>query len=217
MAAQNQRRRCVNTRPTGSRIIRAAIAGVVLALGIVVGVLELTTPSPVGMDAPTDQFSAGRAVKTVEAIAGSGVPHPGGSADLLRVRQQLLSEIRAIGYEPTLQSGNQTQQWFSEGKSPPINAPQIKSPLTTTAVTNIIVRVPGTDTDTDTEESVLGGSTYLGHTHGCAETFPQSRPPLTDVLEIRSLSAQRKLGSKCNTKPCFVLHYLGGSQLGGQR
>lgn len=117
----------------------------VLALGVAVGVMQLNTPSPIGADAPVDQFSAGRAMNSVDAIAGNGIPHPVGSADLARVRAYLVKQISDMGYKPELESGNQTEQWFSEGKAPPINAPQISSPLSTTAVTNIIVRVPGTD------------------------------------------------------------------------
>ena len=131
--------------PRTRKLLPALLAFVVLVLAIAIGVLQLGTPGPAPADAPADQFSAGRAMKTVTAVAGNGIPHPGGSADLQRVRQQLVSEITAIGYTPELQSGNQTAQWFSEGKAPPIDAAQISSPLTTTAVTNIVVRVPGTD------------------------------------------------------------------------
>ena len=132
-------------QPRRKKVAPALGAFVVLVLAIAIGVMQLGTPGPAPADAPADQFSAGRAMKTVTAVAGNGIPHPGGSDDLRRVREHLVAEITALGYSPELQSGNQTAQWFSEGKAPPINAAQITSPLTTTAVTNIVVRVPGTD------------------------------------------------------------------------
>lgn len=136
-------------KPTRHQLVSAALAVVVLLAAIAVGVLQMTTPEPAPADIPADQFSATRAMATVEAIAGNGIPHPGGSADIERVREHLVQEIRAIGYEPVLQSGDQTQQWFAAGKKVPFDAPEFTSPLTTTGVTNVLVRVPGTSTSTD--------------------------------------------------------------------
>lgn len=133
-------------KPSMAKVVNAVIALVVVALALAVGVMQLNTPEPAAASAPADQFSAGRAMNTVQAIAGNGIPHPVGSADLVRVREQLISEIKALGYDPQLQNGNQTQQWFSVGKGIAFDAPQFESPLSTTGVSNIIVRVPGTDT-----------------------------------------------------------------------
>lgn len=136
-------------KPTGHQVLGAALAFVVMAAAIGVGVMQLTTPNPAPADIPADQFSATRAMATVEAIAGNGIPHPGGSADNKRVREQLVAEIEEIGYEPILQSGDQTQQWFATGKKVPFDAPEFTSPFTTTSVTNILVRVPGTSDSSD--------------------------------------------------------------------
>ncbi len=81
-------------KPTGHQVLGAALAFVVMAAAIGVGVMQLTTPNPAPADIPADQFSAARAMATVEAIAGNGIPHPGGSADNKRVREQLVAEIR---------------------------------------------------------------------------------------------------------------------------
>ena len=137
------------SKASTKQLLSALAAFLVLVAAIAVGVMQLNTPAPKAADAPADTFSAGRAMKTVDAIAGNGVPHPGGSADSARVRAQLVSEIKAIGYDPILQSGDQTQQWFAAGKKVPFDAPTFTSPLSTTGVTNIIVRVPGTSGSSD--------------------------------------------------------------------
>ena len=137
------------SKPNTRQLVSALAAFLVLVAAIAVGVMQLNTPAPKPADISADRFSAERAMKTVNAIAGNGIPHPGGSADSIRVREQLVSEIKAIGYEPILQSAHQTQQWFAAGKKVPFDAPTFTSPLTTTGVTNIMVRIPGTSGSSD--------------------------------------------------------------------
>jgi len=108
----------------------------ILALCILGGVIYLTIalispPAPVPADAPTTEFSAGRAMRDLKVIARE--PHPMGEfpahAD---VRDYILSEIHTLGLQP------QVQDTFGI---------RLTSPgwMIGGAVENILVRLPGTD------------------------------------------------------------------------
>lgn len=59
------------------------------------------TPRPVADNAPAGVFSAARAVKDVAMIAAR--PHPVGSAENARVRDQLIARMSAMGLAPRIQ------------------------------------------------------------------------------------------------------------------
>lgn len=71
----------------------------ILALGLV---WQLNPPAPLPASAPAGEFSAERAMLTVEAIAQK--PHPLGSAENARVRQYLVNALRSLGLEPQVQT-----------------------------------------------------------------------------------------------------------------
>jgi hypothetical protein len=79
-----------------------AIAIVVLAL--VAEAWSRRVPAPLAVDAPATRFSAGRTLAIVERLLGGGAPHPVGSAANAAVRERIVTELRAIGIEPELQS-----------------------------------------------------------------------------------------------------------------
>ena len=54
-------------------------------------------PAPRAADAPAAEFSAGRAIESVRAIAAT--PHPSGAAGAERVRAFLVERLRALGLE----------------------------------------------------------------------------------------------------------------------
>lgn len=74
-----------------------------LALALLIAVLTLQVPAPVGADAPATDFSAERAMVDVREIAQR--PHPIGSADHARVRDLLLQRMSALGLQTSTQAG----------------------------------------------------------------------------------------------------------------
>lgn len=75
-----------------------------VALGIALAVWAWwldRPPAPLSTDAPAEQFSAARARTQLEHIAAR--PHMPGSAEHARVRDYLVGELRALGYETEVQ------------------------------------------------------------------------------------------------------------------
>ena len=73
-----------------------------LALALLIAVLTLQVPAPVGADAPAAAFSTERAMVDVREIARR--PHPAGSADHARVRAVLMQRMAALGLETSTQA-----------------------------------------------------------------------------------------------------------------
>jgi hypothetical protein len=101
---------------------RWALAGG-LALWTAIGFTPFGRPLPLPADAPASEFSAGRAMVTVRAIAQR--PHPVGSGDHDRVRDYVLGEFRRLGLTPQTQAGTGAFRRYT-GK-----------------VENIVARLPG--------------------------------------------------------------------------
>jgi hypothetical protein len=101
---------------------RWALAGG-LALWTAIGFTPFGRPDPLPADAPAGEFSAGRAMVTVRAIAQR--PHPVGSADHDRVRDYVLAEFARLGLTPQTQAGTGVFRRYT-GK-----------------VENIVARLPG--------------------------------------------------------------------------
>ena len=74
-----------------------------LALALLIAVLTLQVPAPVGADAPATAFSTERAMADVREIAQR--PHPVGSADHARVGAVLLQRMAALGLQTSTQTG----------------------------------------------------------------------------------------------------------------
>jgi hypothetical protein len=74
-----------------------------LAAALLIAVLTLQVPAPVGAAAPATTFSAERAMADVRAIAQR--PHPVGSADHARVGALLLQRMAALGLQTSTQTG----------------------------------------------------------------------------------------------------------------
>ena len=103
--------------------VRWALAGG-LALWTAIGFIPLSRPDPLPASAPLTEFSAGRAMTAVRAIAQR--PHPVGSADHDRVREYVLGEFTRLGVPPRVQAGIGTFLRY-QGKAE-----------------NILARLPGT-------------------------------------------------------------------------
>jgi hypothetical protein len=87
----------------GNRGVIWAVIGA--ALLAVITATALRPSAPLGLDAPSGVFSAGRAFETLNAVLGDGAPHPMGSAANVRVRAAISAQLSALGYQVELQSG----------------------------------------------------------------------------------------------------------------
>lgn len=105
--------------------------GYVLALLLVVAIvaavaLRYRPPSPRPITAPPTEFSAARALIALRDVLGDGRPHPLGSAANAAVRDRILAQLKALGYEPAIQRGFACDEFGDCG-----------------AVENIVARLPG--------------------------------------------------------------------------
>lgn len=93
-----------------NQTIFSILALCVLAVTAFLTMTWISPPAPLLADAPATAFSAGRAMQDLEIIATE--PHPmGASPAHARVRDYLLSEIRALGLEPQVQNTFGVRLW----------------------------------------------------------------------------------------------------------
>lgn len=103
-----------------------------LVLGLALGAWSQRPPAPVSASAPATTFSADRAMADVAAIARK--PHPTGSAEIVRVRDHLLSRINGLGLEVTIHVGEGFRPYSDDGRA-----------LGVAAVQNLVGVLPGKD------------------------------------------------------------------------
>ena len=75
------------------------------ALVAVVAIARGRPPRPLGEGAPPAEFSAGRARRILETLAGDGRPHPEGSPEAAAVRDRVAAAFRALGDVPEIRRG----------------------------------------------------------------------------------------------------------------
>ncbi len=95
-----------DSSPQDQKTVRpvALVIGLALmALLLIVVVLRQQPPAPKGVDAPSDQFSAGRVQVLLKEILSEGGPHPTGSEQNGAVRQRIVSAFESLGYEVEVQ------------------------------------------------------------------------------------------------------------------
>ena len=76
-----------------------------LVLIFLIILMGIRAPAPKPATAPVTEFSAERARDVLRRLVGDGVPHPSGSLENSVVRNRVIDELKAIGYEPDVQSG----------------------------------------------------------------------------------------------------------------
>ncbi|EJL33649.1 putative aminopeptidase [Caulobacter sp. AP07] len=116
------------------KTIRLLGVWICLLLGLAIANLALRTPAPLPANAPADQFSAGRAMADVRAIGRK--PHPIGSAEIVRVRDHLLTRISGLGLEVLVRPGEGVRDAAKGSRAVSVGAVQ-----------NIVATLPGTDRD----------------------------------------------------------------------
>lgn len=103
-------------------------------------------PGPArGLDASPEEFSAGRGLALLQQLVGDSVPHPLGSEANRMLRERVLAKLRALGYEPELQS----DAFVCNSQTAVCAAP-----------TNILVRIPANNAAADRSGSVLLAAHY---------------------------------------------------------
>ncbi len=109
---------------------RALSAGLLLLAALLAATwLGLRPPAPLPSSVPSGDFSAERALPRLRRVldaAGEGVPHPAGSEAGRRVRDAVVAEFRALGFEPRVESSLTCNRYLS-----------------CTPVSNVVVRMPG--------------------------------------------------------------------------
>src|SRR4051794_16032285 len=117
-----------------SRLEASSLAriGLLLSVALLVtfSLRQLATPAVVPAVAPANVFSAERAMRDLQMIAGA--PRPVGSAGHAAARQYILDQLTAQGLHPELQTTTALNRFPGSGA------------FTTGQVTNVVVRVPGT-------------------------------------------------------------------------
>jgi hypothetical protein len=78
---------------------------VLLALLAVWSTRGFPVPAPVEADAPPHVFSAERALERLAHLLGDESPHPVGSPANAAVRDRIVAQLEALGFEPEIQRG----------------------------------------------------------------------------------------------------------------
>ncbi len=116
-------------QPTGSKLakwVKGIGIPIVILGAILIGMLQIQAPPAAGPDAPSEDFSAARAMEKLKVIAKE--PHPVGTPAHDEVRDYLMAELKALGLSPEIQ---ETVALDRRGESRTLE--------------NIMVRLPGTD------------------------------------------------------------------------
>ncbi len=84
----------------------AAFGACLIALSVVFALTTLGfhPPTPRGLDAPAEDFSAARAHAELAALIGDDTPHPVGSAANKNVEARLVERLTALGLRPQIQA-----------------------------------------------------------------------------------------------------------------
>src|SRR5690625_5383162 len=99
-----------------------------LVILVIAYLLSLSLLEEPAADWPGAAFSAAAALERLERLAGEELPHPLGSAENARIRDQLVEEFSGLGYDVEVQAALGCRvQWASSG-----------------LVENVIARLPGT-------------------------------------------------------------------------
>ena len=108
---------------------RILFAVLVLAAILALSLEGIEPPPPKLANAPTDQFSAFRALDTLHSILPKDQPHPVGTPADDAVRDRIVAELTKLGYQPQIQTA------FACGDFG-----------TCANVNNVLARLDGTDT-----------------------------------------------------------------------
>jgi hypothetical protein len=116
--------------PRSPGVRRVLLSAAILAAILALSIAALRPPTPKPLNAPAAEFSAARAIATLHRILGNDAPHPIGSPADDDVRNRIVDELNALGYEPQVQTA-----FACSGFG------------TCATVRNVLARIDGTETD----------------------------------------------------------------------
>ncbi|WP_339931319.1 M20/M25/M40 family metallo-hydrolase [uncultured Brevundimonas sp.] len=168
-----------------------------LALALLLAVITLQTPRPVGADAPATDFSAARAMVDVREIAQR--PHPLGSTDHARVRDYLFDRMTALGLAPAPFEGPLSPQSIRRSERQGQNPAGVGY-----TVVNLVGVLPGRDADAP---AVLIMAHY--------DTVPGSPGAADDSAGVASvLEAVRAIRARGGAERTLVVLFTDAEELG---
>src|SRR5439155_15265779 len=103
-----------------------AVIFLIMAAVLTVVVMQMRGPRPLPSNAPESDFSAARAINTLESVLEGNTPHPIGTAAHDAVRDRIIARFRQLGFDTSIQ-----QTFFCNAHA------------TCTPVANVIARLPG--------------------------------------------------------------------------
>lgn len=162
------------------------ILGIIL-FAVTIALWQLIPPNVIPATAPLTEFSADRTMPDLKAIAQA--PHPIGSAARTAVREYLVTQLKAMGLQPEIQTTTVVQPGdggFGVGR-----------------VQNVLVRIPG--------KASTGAIVLDGH-YDAADTGPGASDcgscVVTGLETLRSIRA----GTPLNNDLIFV--FADGEEVG---
>src|SRR5687767_9917866 len=111
--------------------IRGALIIVATTLAFLLARDQLATPFPSPVAAPTEEFSASRAMRHVEAVVGT--PRPQGSEAASAAREYIVRQLQSLGLTPDVQTTTDVR-----------THPGTDVVFAATVV-NVLARIPGTN------------------------------------------------------------------------
>ncbi len=165
---------------------RWVIVGIIL-FAVAIALWQLVPPNVIPATAPLTEFSADRAMPDLKAIAQA--PHPIGSAAHTAVREYLMTQLKAMGLQPEIQTTTVVQPGdggFGVGR-----------------VNNVLVQIPG--------KASTGAIVLDGH-YDAADTGPGASDcgscVVTGLETLRAIRA----GTPLNNDLIFV--FADGEEVG---
>ncbi|MFJ8688385.1 M28 family peptidase [Micromonospora wenchangensis] len=172
------------TRPRRRPLAALAALLALVAVGAVV-LVTLATPTPRPVDAPADEFSAGRAYRTVQTVAQR--PHPAGSAANDQVREHLVGALRGLGLETEVQDTVAPEAGQLSGAA---------GGATFARVRNVVARLPGTAST---------GRVFLVAHYDSVQTGPGGNDDAAGTSTVLEVARALTAGPRPRNDVVFVL------------
>ncbi|MFI6696498.1 M20/M25/M40 family metallo-hydrolase [Streptomyces sp. NPDC050433] len=173
------------------RAVLPAVLAVLALLGVV-AVMAAAPPPAKDANAPSAQFSAGRAEEHLRQIAQR--PHPLGTPDNARVRGYIADTARALGADVRVESGD-------------VIRPAWGNPFPAATAHNVIARVPGKDRRLSDGKALLLVSHY--------DSVPTGPGAADDGAAVAAmLETMRAVTSAGGLRNDVVFLFTDGEELG---
>ncbi|MFY1680281.1 M28 family peptidase [Micromonospora sp. WMMD730] len=164
----------------------AALAALLALVAVSAAMLvTLATPTPRPVDAPADEFSAGRAYRTVQTVAQR--PHPAGSAANDQVREHLVGVLSGLGLQTEVQDTVAPEAGQLSGAA---------GGATFARVRNVVARLPGTAST---------GRVFLVAHYDSVQTGPGGNDDAAGTSTVLEVARALAAGPRPRNDVVFVL------------